>query len=122
MDKFKNCPFCGSDNLTPHLSDYGTPSWVRCEECKALVFFPWNNCCDSLELASTWNRRADEWIHVKDRLPEPWANVLVYGERRECEVVMYDVDINGWQCESGCDSLENRPWWMPLPEPPKEET
>lgn len=65
------------------------------------------------------NRQADGWISVNDRLPEPWATVLAYGETREYEVVMYDADINGWQCESGCDSLENRPWWMPLPEPPK---
>ena len=55
-----------------------------------------------------------EWISVKDRLPEPWVEVLVYrGE--DWTVVSCEVDTNGkWL------HFFNITHWMPLPEPPKE--
>ena len=60
-----------------------------------------------------------KWIPVTERLPEPYKWVLGYAE--ECEVAFNafydgaqwkDATLNGWIVTH----------WMPLPEPPKEET
>ena len=59
-----------------------------------------------------------EWISVKDRLPEEEARVLVY------------LDSNRNYTKTDTDRLINSKWvrwgrdvthWMPLPEPPKGE-
>lgn len=59
-----------------------------------------------------------EWISVKDRLPEEEARVLVY------------LDSNRSYTKTDTDRLINSKWvrwdrdvthWMPLPEPPKGE-
>ncbi len=139
VSELKPCPFCGGANLTPHLSDYGHPSWVRCEDCKALVFFPWNKGEDSAGLASTWNNRADVWISVKDRLPElcnhvdydgegwdesnPVAVIARYGTDESMGIGLYSGN-NEWYV-STINDLDLYACivthWMPLPEPPKEE-
>ena len=55
-----------------------------------------------------------EWIPVTERLPEKNTWVLAYCKYNG-HVVDY-LDINGlW-------SYGNVTHWMPLPEPPKEET
>ena len=64
-----------------------------------------------------------EWISVKDRLPEPWKQVLIYSRYDFCEVALY-IGIPGkwrvtWNHEMlDADSVTH---WMPLPEPPKGE-
>lgn len=56
----------------------------------------------------------NEWISVKDRLPEPWVEVLVY-RGADWPVVSCEVDTNrNWL------HFFNITHWMPLPEPPKE--
>ena len=59
-----------------------------------------------------------EWISVKDRLPEEEARVLVY------------LDSNRSYTKTDTDRLINSKWvrwgrdvthWMPLPDPPKGE-
>lgn len=71
----------------------------------------------------------NEWISVKDRMPELHVEVLVYGilpyeihpEIHQC----YLCDVNGknklefWTSISAYD-VKNVTHWMPLPEPPKE--
>ena len=64
-----------------------------------------------------------EWISVKDRLPEPWKQVLIYSRYDFCEVALY-IGIPGkwrvtWNHEMlDADSVTH---WMPLPQPPKGE-
>ena len=64
-----------------------------------------------------------EWISVKDRLPEPWKQVLIYSRYDFCEVALY-IGIPGkwrvtWNHEMlDADSVTH---WMPLPEKPKGE-
>ena len=53
MENLKPCPFCGGTGDTP-LHWEG----VYCRECGCLT--------DSI---AAWNRRADNWISVEDRLP-----------------------------------------------------
>lgn len=66
---------------------------------------------------------AQEWISVKDRLPEEKVNCIVYYQHAYC-------DNDGYWAIGFCfydgekfriDLLYNVTHWMPLPEPPKEE-
>lgn len=56
-----------------------------------------------------------EWISVKDRLPEPWTEVLVW-RGPEYPIVSSEVTSTGLWCH-----FFNITHWMPLPEPPKED-
>lgn len=69
-----------------------------------------------------------KWISVKDKLPEPRVEVLVYIQPKNKEqphpafISLDFLEHGGYWAES------TQPWeyeathWMPLPEPPKEET
>ena len=64
-----------------------------------------------------------EWISVKDRLPEPWKQVLIYSRHDFCEVALY-IGIPGkWRVTWNHDMLDadSVTHWMPLPEMPKGE-
>ena len=64
-----------------------------------------------------------EWISVKDRLPEPWKQVLIYSRYDFCEVALY-IGIPGkWRVTWNHDMLDadSVTHWMPLPHPPKGE-
>ena len=69
-----------------------------------------------------------EWISVKDRLPEPETNVIAFVgdyidilsykyDRRGNLAFMY-MDDSGWWYERIRPSVTH---WMPLPQPPKGE-
>ena len=64
-----------------------------------------------------------EWISVKDRLPEPWKQVLIYSRHDFCESAVY-IGIPGkwrvtWNHEMlDADSVTH---WMPIPQLPKGE-
>ena len=65
-----------------------------------------------------------EWISVKDRLPEQNIRVLVWMQDNEQEYTQIDTDR--WSCtmEQGYHWIRwgNRvTHWMPLPQPPKGE-
>ena len=64
-----------------------------------------------------------EWISVKDRLPEPWKQVLIYSRHDFCESAFY-IGIPGkWRVTWNHDMLDadSVTHWMPLPHPPKGE-
>ena len=64
-----------------------------------------------------------EWISVKDRLPEPWKQVLIYSRYDFCEVALY-IGIPGkWRVTWNHDMLDadSVTHWMPIPLPPKGE-
>ena len=56
-----------------------------------------------------------EWISVKDRLPEPTYCVLVVGAYSEMAIDALGTD-GEWM-----GMVEDITHWMPLPKPPKEE-
>lgn len=69
-----------------------------------------------------------KWIGVEDRLPECKQDVLMYFDTGNMAVGWwYDRDEvitfwsaysdDGWYTDCDCEPL----YWMPLPEPPKEE-
>ena len=93
--------------------------------------------CISADYCRGWNDAVDaipRWISVEERLPEDDVNVLIYAvsngdEMDSCIAMtsythhMHGFNIEGWY----------PPWqyfffdymithWMPLPEPPKEES
>ena len=58
-----------------------------------------------------------EWISVKDRLPEPWKQVLIYSRYDFCEVALY-IGIPGkWRVTWNHEMLDDDSvtHWMPLP-------
>ncbi len=55
------------------------------------------------------------WISVEDRLPEPNENVLYYEKGSEIDVMPSE-----WIREQYYEGYY-KIYWMPLPEPPKEE-
>lgn len=64
------------------------------------------------------------WISVKDRLPEDEGDVIVYGVsprgRKKTAIMNYlafEADRPRW----ALDGIWTVLYWMPLPEPPKEE-
>lgn len=60
-----------------------------------------------------------EWISVKDRLPEEYTAVLVYGSRGVW-LAWLGSDNTWW--DSDLDNIGNDiTYWMPIPEPPKGE-
>jgi hypothetical protein len=68
-----------------------------------------------------------KWISVKDRLPEPYEDVLVcmylpFRERNKQVVTLsyYLGDDEGYFFEEDTDSRVTH--WMPLPEPPEGDT
>ena len=83
---------------------------------------------EALEKKKESGVTVQEWISVKDRLPEEWTNVLVYSggnydvlmyrpNRRETLCFMYQDECGHWT-EKHSPPVTH---WMPLPEPPKGE-
>lgn len=61
----------------------------------------------------------DEWISVKDRLPEKFVNVLGYGDNDKIAIVCIDNTGEFDRYNIG-DEDEKVTHWHPLPSPPKK--
>ena len=63
-----------------------------------------------------------EWISVKDRLPEDSTTVNLYTRSRTVGTGFYDKHTKSWvQYYSGGAICVEVTHWMPLPQPPKGE-
>ena len=64
-----------------------------------------------------------EWISVKDRLPEPWKQVLIYSRHDFCESAFYIGVPGKWRVTWNHEMLDadSVTHWMPMPNPPKGE-
>lgn len=63
-----------------------------------------------------------EWISVKDRLPDDW--VLCACVDNEVHILCYDYIMDDWDIWGRPNSCYGKPFvthWMPLPQPPKGE-
>ena len=56
----------------------------------------------------------NEWVKIKDRLPEHTGIILVYGDI--CGIELGFFSNEDWVLE-----IKTATHWMPLPEPPKKE-
>ena len=76
--------------------------------------------CDMLVNATIVN----EWISVKDRLPEKSGQYLCwFGANKVAIGPAIETYVDEWKAFGRLESLEKYPnitHWMPLPEPPKE--
>lgn len=61
-----------------------------------------------------WEHR---WIPVTERLPEKYTRVLVYSKR-----IRLGRNIDFMNEDGDWHTIPEVSYWMPLPEPPKEET
>lgn len=110
-EKLLPCPFCGGEAEYHVECEMVT---VRCSICGATTSGWWD---EPEEAIAEWNRRADGWISVEERLPEH-SNVVLVALR------------HGLVCEGSYFDIEQR-WirfgvpympvthWMPLPELPE---
>lgn len=68
----------------------------------------------------------DEWISVKDRLPDKAGEYLVAFHPCHWDMVNWSVRLVGMDTFRGKSAWAKKKFqrvthWMPLPEPPKEE-
>lgn len=68
-----------------------------------------------------------EWVGVKDSLPEPDVDVLMFFAKSGLMAVgsmVYPDDTEHWTCNTGgewyTDSACCPDFWAPLPKPPKQ--
>ena len=59
------------------------------------------------------------WINVKDRLPEPWQEVLIY--ERYKDAPEYIISVTTYRPDIYQPIWNFVTHWMPIPEPPKGE-
>lgn len=68
-----------------------------------------------------------KWISVKDGLPEKngyylcWVETSLMGERKKYEHRKLYWEENVWLLSAKSFKTEHPLYWMPLPEPPKED-
>lgn len=89
----------------------------KCEQCPDFIFEDVQAYIQRLEA------QVPKWISVEDRLPEEPCAVLVVLYGSAVCVAWYNYP--GWfETGSGirCSAGNGVTHWMPLPEPPKEET
>jgi hypothetical protein len=60
----------------------------------------------------------NEWISVKELLPDVFLHVLIYGSKGHYAIGC--VDASGAFDDYGLWEDEHVTHWMPLPEPPKQ--
>ena len=62
----------------------------------------------------------NEWASVEERLPAPTENLVLVYDCTGVNMAWYSYAM-GWKYRTGLPGVEIT-HWMPLPEPPKEET
>jgi len=116
VSEIDNCKHCGGKAEFKAIIAYSSyperdEGFVRCQECGAST----GRVRVRQEAISAWNRRADGWISVKERLPEPYTHVLCHAFGNVF-VAMRDKD--GWMGLEYANEYITH--WMPLPQPPEE--
>lgn len=130
--KYKFCPECGRAVKWDDQGHKSRPLQSRrCQFCRVHER-PENqrlwelDVCQRVQFGSVGS---SNWISVKDRLPETRHAVLVYTPHyKNIWAVSMHEDGNWYIWSPGSRVLLDPDWhgqithWMPLPEPPKEET
>ena len=94
------------------------------ELCEDLETLP---CCDTYEGQAEYlisnGVTVQEWISVRDKLPEDDSDVLAYSRNgEECRIYPANYAKGVWfDCIFTTPATDTTTHWMPLPEPPKGE-
>ena len=104
----EDCPSEKCDNTCPY--------WTEIERGAAL--YDDRQLCRAA--ADLLEQDVRGWISVKDKMPE-YGRYLVTVVRDDGAVAVHTATYNdlGWWMHSNAGEITR---WMPLPEPPKEET
>ena len=118
MTDLKLCPFCG-DTYAVIYTTLEDGYCAECLECHAKT--DWFST--KAEAITAWNRRADGWIPVTERLPEEHEVTLVRGDTSPLVFLCwYEKSEREWYDSYGnCIGSPDRhvTHWMPLPQPPE---
>lgn len=124
MLELKSCPHCNGSGRIVSVSGFKSDRYrVACEECGASTCYH----DTEQEAVSAWNRRADGWIPVGERLPMESGTYVCLTRIKTCMTLPYSakhkkfnaVDSISEQLADSCSI--NVTHWQPLPEPKKEE-
>ena len=110
-EEIKLCPFCGGE---AELREYPLAEWwrVTCVDCDAQsgeFYYSENDIKENAIKA--WNKRPDNWISIKERLPKVEQIVLWWNSDVGMVEFGSSYSFNG----------ENVTHWMPLPGPPTNQ-
>ena len=119
MTDLKLCPFCG-DTYAVIYTTLEDGYCAECLECHAKT--DWFST--KAEAIAAWNRRADGWIPVTERLPEENRLVQVYNGSVTCGILREPQIIGGgWMIAFDYSGVLEFQFpvthWMPLPQPPE---
>lgn len=132
MIDLKPCPFCGGEPyfLKPR-HEKGTAfdtMMIECKHCGALpygvsVYDGKKEEDKKAAIAKFWNRRSNDWISVKERLPEKETFALLFSVDGEVYYgsfgysKFYAFDSSGIFAAFATYEVSH---WQYLPEPPEE--
>ena len=94
--------------------------WVMAVYCDTTLRQDWKE---------KWEKEAERWIPVTERLPDVPGHVLVWDNTAKIRKILWFHDCNGWGVEDkhqkryfGNASDQRRyTHWMPLPDAPEED-
>lgn len=101
---------------------------MSCGNCNTCVNRQAADAIEELSATISKMEKATRWIPVTERLPRPWWPVLglmqfVDKEEPPAQQVLWYLGNGHWRETWKGDMVDcNVTHWMPLPEPPKEET
>jgi len=113
------CPFCGAHRrhleIVPPICHPDDLEQVECP-CGASMVAPYGQSA-----VADWNRRADGWVSVEERLPRTTSAKLVSGRAGRmsayCEAEKWFAFCVGPQRQ-----IYDVTHWRPLPAPPESES
>ena len=109
-EEIKSCPFCGREG---HLKEGKAMVWVVV--CSGGIKCPVQPIAHSdlnSDAVTRWNKRPDNWISIKERLPKVEQIVLWWNSDVGMVEFGSSYSFNG----------ENVTHWMPLPKLPTNQT
>lgn len=110
-----------ADVLEERFADSYNGCAGECECCSHYIRDKWRKgWCGLIADAPT----VGGWISVKDRLPEKSGTYLCYQPKAAYICALNTVRWStqrGWMGKEVGSRIEGIEYWMPLPEPPKEE-
>ena len=123
----KGLEACGSDECHGHHTDcpYEDDFFCTmhiCGDARAYIQQLENHIGGLTEKVAQFEAEQPKWISVKEKLPENDDNYLVFTSDRNDAVIATYYGDGEWLEYDSTNLIPLVTHWMPLPEPPKEET